>query len=583
MSLSTDSRWGRGHSPSLTWLRRVAAVLAASTFAGAVAAPFTYQGRLVDGAALGNGNYELTFRLFDNSFGGSQVGNPVVHSPVTVTNGLFTVDLDFGDAAFSGAPRWLELTARLAGGPDGPETLAPRQPIHAVPYAMRAFAGSGDASELVVGTVPDARLSANIPRAADLTTLSNTLAARISALEAALQTVSNQVQSIPPVSVAAVSSLPSDPALLAAGWARFSSVPSPTWANGNSGGPTARSGHSAVWTGQSWIVWGGTLGAGTLSATGSSYDPTTDQWTPVSELNPPAARQGHAAVWTGTSMLVWGGIGTGGALGTGAAYVPGTGQWSPLPNTSAPAPRQEHVAVWTGTGLLVWGGRNATGLLNDGKIHDPDPLGQAWTDLPGANAPEARIDAQGVWTGSRFVVWGGQGAVGHLATGAMLPVTGGLVPGAWVAMNAANSPSARSGHTLIWTGSRVLVWGGQQAGTALATGASFDPGANAWTAISTTGAPTARWGHVAVWTGSEMLVFGGQTASGAVATGAAYNPATDAWRPLSTGGNPLARSQAAGAWTGSELLVFGGLSGSTPVASLQRLTPQPTWYFYRKP
>ena len=132
----------------------------------------------------------------------------------------------------------------------------------------------------------------------------------------------------------------------------------------------------------------------------------------------------------------------------------------------------------------------------------------------------------------------------------------------------------------------MLVWGGKQGGVPVNTGASFDPVANTWTALPTTGAPNARFGHVAVWTGVEMLVFGGQTGpstTSAVATGAAFNPATGQWRPLTSGGSPVARTQAAGVWTGSELLVFGGTSGNASLAALQRLNPQPTWYFYRKP
>src|SRR5439155_8720252 len=35
-----------------------------------------------------------------------------------------------------------------------------------------------------------------------------------------------------------------------------------------------------------------------------------------------------------------------------------------------------------------------------------------------------------------------------------------------------------------------------------------------WTATSTTNAPTARSGHTAVWTGSEMIVWGGATNTG---------------------------------------------------------------------
>jgi N-acetylneuraminic acid mutarotase len=94
--------------------------------------------------------------------------------------------------------------------------------------------------------------------------------------------------------------------------------------------------------------------------------------------------------------------------------------------------------------------------------------------------------------------------------------------------------------------------------------------------------PSPRSGHVAVWTGEEMLVFGGQTASGPTATGGAYNPTNNLWRALTLEGNPVPRTGATAVWTGAELAVFGGQSGLLPVAALQRLTPQPTWYFYRK-
>jgi hypothetical protein len=117
-------------------------------------------------------------------------------------------------------------------------------------------------------------------------------------------------------------------------------------------------------------------------------------------------------------------------------------------------------------------------------------------------------------------------------------------------------------------------------------GAAYDPSNNSWTAIPANGAPTPRSGHMAVWTGSEMLIFGGETATGPTSTGAAFHPGTGKWRPLANVGSPLPRSEGSGVWSGTELLVFGGLtslSPSIPVASLQRLPPQPTSYLYRKP
>src|SRR3989442_458715 len=69
-------------------------------FAGANAAfaqttGFTYQGRLTDGGTPANGNYDLQFALFDSLSGGTQVGSTQNINTVLVSNGVFTVSLDF--------------------------------------------------------------------------------------------------------------------------------------------------------------------------------------------------------------------------------------------------------------------------------------------------------------------------------------------------------------------------------------------------------------------------------------------------------------------------------------------------------
>src|SRR5215475_8993957 len=99
---------------------------------------FTYQGRLNDGASPANGTYDLTFTLFGTNSGGSALAGPLTNSPTGVTNGLFTVVLNFGNQ-FPGADRWLEIAVRTNGpGSPGFTTLAPRQPLTAAPYAVTA-------------------------------------------------------------------------------------------------------------------------------------------------------------------------------------------------------------------------------------------------------------------------------------------------------------------------------------------------------------------------------------------------------------------------------------------------------------
>ncbi|MEM7114804.1 MAG: hypothetical protein AAF614_20380 [Chloroflexota bacterium] len=97
---------------------------------------FTYQGQLQDNGVDANGSYDFEFSLYDDTSSGSQVGSTIAQT-LTVTEGLFTTNLDFGAAAFNGEARFLEIAVQLNGG-GGFTTLTPRQPITAVPYATFA-------------------------------------------------------------------------------------------------------------------------------------------------------------------------------------------------------------------------------------------------------------------------------------------------------------------------------------------------------------------------------------------------------------------------------------------------------------
>ena len=104
----------------------------------------------------------------------------------------------------------------------------------------------------------------------------------------------------------------------------------------------------------------------------------------------------------------------------------------------------------------------------------------------------------------------------------------------WTATNTVNAPEARDGETAVWTGTEMIVWGGENIqGIQLNTGARYNPATDTWTATSTTNAPSARYYHAAVWTGSEMIVWGGFGGSTRFNTGGRYNPLTDSWTPTS--------------------------------------------------
>ena len=229
--------------------------------------------------------------------------------------------------------------------------------------------------------------------------------------------------------------------------------------------------------------------------------------------------------------------------------------------------------------MVIWGGKNADGLLASGGSYDPE--GDSWTATPTTGAPSARFGAPAVLAGEKILIWGGEGEIGALGTGAQLLTAAG-VPTEWAAMSELDAPGARFGHTMVWTGTKLLVWGGRNGGGYLTSGGIYDPATDTWEVMSATGAPTERQNHVAVWTGAEMVVFGGENAGGALSSGGAFNPVTGKWRSLTSGGGPLARSEAGAVWTGTELVVFGGRSGATPIGTPQILSPEPTWHLYRK-
>jgi hypothetical protein len=115
----------------------VLALWLCATTARAQTSSFVYQGRLSDGGTAANGNYDLQFALWDNLSGGSQIGSPQTVNAVAVSNGVFTVTIDFGASPFFGASRFLEISARPSGS--GSFTLlAPRQQITSTPYAVRS-------------------------------------------------------------------------------------------------------------------------------------------------------------------------------------------------------------------------------------------------------------------------------------------------------------------------------------------------------------------------------------------------------------------------------------------------------------
>ncbi len=371
-----------------------------------------------------------------------------------------------------------------------------------------------------------------------------------------------------------------------------------TWsAISTAGAPPSTTKHSAVWNGTEMLVFGGS--ATNFSA--GRYNPTSDTWGSITSSGAPSPRFNHSAVWTGTNMIIWGGTGlspsnTYLALGNGSRYNPTANSWTGMSSVGAPSPRTQHTAVWTGNRMIIWGGKNFaegnTNLLNNftfdyaqqstnsGAAYDPSA--NTWTATSSANAPVARDSHTAVWTGSDMLVWGGQlssSTAGYNFwwgdyevaddTSFLSAANGGArynqslnswssIPTVPLVANVAE----RQGATAVWSGTEMLVWGGENFGQLLRTGARFNPVANTWSSITTIGAPAARYKHTAVWDGSQMIVWGGTDSNyNTLATGGRYNPVTDSWKSISTSNAPAARASHVALWSGTEMLVWGGYQG----------------------
>lgn len=308
-----------------------------------------------------------------------------------------------------------------------------------------------------------------------------------------------------------------------------------------------RTGAVVAWAGGELVVWGGWTRDRLLHADGAAYDPRTGRWRPV----PPAPQaqaftvtDDRAAVWTGRELLLWGGdtpaagARADGALrpGNALAYDPAAGSWRRLQPPPGLPPGRTRPAGWTGQELLVVDAAAAEQQATRGGLRGAayDPLADRWRQL----APSPRLsggellERTVLWAGTRLLVWSFLDWPGSAATAAGEPDEVDL----WAYDPAADSwtvlpsPSPRTRPLLArasleWTGREILA---VQHTSVLPPdpvpfAGRYDPDRDRWTPIA---APPQRVEFsdpaALVWTGAA-LVAGGHHA---------YDPASDRWWPL---------------------------------------------------
>ena len=278
----------------------------------------------------------------------------------------------------------------------------------------------------------------------------------------------------------------------------------------------------------------------------------SDKWTAISGGT---ARTQAAGLWVPSreELLVWGGA------ENGFHYKPSTNTWLVMGSSGQPSNRSAPSAVWTGTEFIVWGG-----YVSGSPITYPaaggryNPATKAWTAMSTANFTTGRVAHTAVWTGTEMLVWGGNTGGAVLATGGRYnPSTN-----TWTAMQTTDGPGKRENHSAVWTGTEMIIWGGSNGTAVLSTGYRFNPSTNVWTALPS-GGPAARQAHTALWTGGKMLIWGGISSSNLPNAGGYFDTAANSWSTMDSSGAPLGRINHSAVWTGGEMIIWGGSINGT--------------------
>ncbi|MEY2523117.1 MAG: hypothetical protein QOJ66_1682, partial [Ilumatobacteraceae bacterium] len=157
----------------------------------------------------------------------------------------------------------------------------------------------------------------------------------------------------------------------------------PGWALSSEGPLGLRTGGVFVWDGSGVVLWGGAsydkaLHLQPAAADGAVYDAATDTWRIIDNA-PIAGRRSATTVWTGSRVVIWGGLDDEGrGLHDGALFDPSSGEWTKMTDAPAEVSAEGSAAVWTGTEVLVWGGPSGS------KGAAFDPKTEQWRLLPDA-------------------------------------------------------------------------------------------------------------------------------------------------------------------------------------------------------
>ena len=318
----------------------------------------------------------------------------------------------------------------------------------------------------------------------------------------------------------------------------------------------------------------------------------TGEWSFIPTISTNNQVEEPSTVWHNGKMFVWSGKGNFyvNYEKKGAWFDTASNAWFNMDTINSPVGRYGNVTVKDPVGgwMLVWGGiigkingGTTDVLTNTGGIYNL--INNKWYSL--SNGPlSARTGHTAIWDGNNMIVWGGKNS------GATYNNDGAyynLNTASWTMMPP--SPLApRYNHSAIWTGNKMVIWGGTDETTIFNDGAAYDPLTNTWSLIAAFNLFSPTFGHTAIWTGTDMIVFGGTNAYGITSLGYRYNVALNTWYDIAASPGYLATKAGVqkhrAIWTGTEMVILGGSNSytfSTGVSLVRSYNPlKNSWKLY---
>jgi hypothetical protein len=362
----------------------------------------------------------------------------------------------------------------------------------------------------------------------------------------------------------------------------YPAILDPRWTTTGSMG-TARFEHTLLLlsTGKALAAGGRSSTTGTTALkTAELYDPASGTWSPTGNMT--NARRLHSMTQLGTSsnsttsgkVLVAGGINGTTSTSSAELYSTSAGTWIAAGNLDVA--RHAHTATLLADGrVLAAGGLNGTTMLTAAALYNPASGAGTWVATTGPVPPTGiknhtatLIQTTNTQLNNHVLLVGGNNGSSTVSAVYLFDP----VQNAFSTLASIPSPP-REQHTAVTlanSNGKILVAGGKNGSSVLASAIVFDPGFSngTWSAAGTM--TTARVGHTmtllpsSIVANGQVLVAGGSSTGSDTLASAELFSGTSTWTVTPSMPGPL-QGQRAVLLGGNMVLVAGGLSSTSTV------------------